>query len=317
MIRIKEMKKKLISLLVVGTLSVALTQTVYATETASQETLEGVEKNDTIVIDEDDKPYLSLGADLTPDQRATVLEYMGIELTDFENYDVVYVNNSEEHKYLDAYISDKEIGSRSLSSVLITKDEQGAGLSVSTYNINYCTVGMYKNALATAGISDAKIIVAGPFPLSGTAALVGTFKAYEELTGENLDEEVVDAALHELVTTGELNESIDGDSEDIEAMIAELKEQIANGKLETDEQIRDAISDAAKKYDLELSASDIDKLLELLKKLKDIDIDWDSVINQASDWATKLGDKINDPGFWEMIGNFFSELWNKIKSIFE
>lgn len=317
MIRIKEMKKKLISILVVGTLSVALTQTVYATETASQETLEGVEKNDTIVIDEDDKPYLSLGADLTPDQRATVLEYMGIELTDFENYDVVYVNNSEEHKYLDAYISDKEIGSRSLSSVLITKDEQGAGLSVSTYNINYCTVGMYKNALATAGISDAKIIVAGPFPLSGTAALVGTFKAYEELTGENLDEEVVDAALHELVTTGELNESIDGDSEDIEAMIAELKEQIANGKLETDEQIRDAISDAAKKYDLELSASDIDKLLELLKKLKDIDIDWDSVINQASDWATKLGDKINDPGFWEMIGNFFSELWNKIKSIFE
>ena len=36
-----------------------------------------------------DRPYLSLGADLTPDQRATVLGFMGIELTDLDNYDVV------------------------------------------------------------------------------------------------------------------------------------------------------------------------------------------------------------------------------------
>ena len=71
---------------------------------------------------------------------------------------------------------------------------------------------MYKNALATAGIADAKIIVAGPFPISGTAALVGTLKAYEEMTGKKLDDKVTDAAMDELVTTGELNKSIDGDS---------------------------------------------------------------------------------------------------------
>ena len=111
---------------------------------------------------------------------------MGIELTDLDKYDVVYVNNDEEHKYLDSYISKSEIGKRSLSSVLITEDKKGAGLSVSTHNINYCTVGMYKNALATAGIADAKIIVAGPFPISGTAALVGTLKAYEEMTARSL-----------------------------------------------------------------------------------------------------------------------------------
>ena len=45
-------------------------------------------------------------------------------------------------------------------------------------------------------------------------------------------------------------------------------------------------------------------------------IDWDSVINQAQDWASKLGDKINDPGFWEKLGNFFMDLWDKIKSLF-
>ena len=46
---------------------------------------------------------------------------MGIELTDLDKYDVVYVNNDEEHKYLDSYISKSEIGTRSLSSVLITE----------------------------------------------------------------------------------------------------------------------------------------------------------------------------------------------------
>lgn len=49
---------------------------------------------------------------------------MGIELTDLDKYDVVYVNNDEEHKYLDSYISKSEIGTRSLSSVLITEDKK-------------------------------------------------------------------------------------------------------------------------------------------------------------------------------------------------
>jgi uncharacterized protein YpuA (DUF1002 family) len=66
----------------------------------------------------------------------------------------------------------------------------------------------------------------------------------------------------------------------------------------------------------QLSDDDIAKLTSLLMKLKDANIDWDSVINQAQDWASKLGDKINDPGFWEKIGNFFMDLWDKIKSLF-
>ena len=74
-------------------------------------------------------------------------------------------------------------------------------------------------------MEDANVIVAGPFPLSGTAALVGTFEAYEKLTGKELDESVVDAAMDELVTTGDLEQSIDGDSNDVEAMIADLKGQ--------------------------------------------------------------------------------------------
>ena len=162
---------------------------------------------------------------------------MGIEAADFDKYDVVYVSNAEEHQYLDSYVPKKQIGTKALSSVLVSLADSGNGLKVSTYNINYCTAGMYKNALATAGVEDANVIVAGPFPLSGTAALVGTFEAYEKLTGKELDESVVDAAMDELVTTGDLEQSIDGDSNDVEAMIADLKGQIASGKIKTPEEM--------------------------------------------------------------------------------
>lgn len=293
-----------------------------AVDTAGSTTADTADTTDQVVITENDKPYLALGADLTEAQRNTVLGYMGIDPAALGNYDVVYINNQEEHSYLDSYMDSSAIGTKSLSSVVITKADAGSGINISTYNINYCTVGMYKNALATAGVTDANIIVAGPFQLSGTAALVGIFKAYEEMTGDNLDEEVVDAALNELVTTGELNQSIDGDSDSVEALIAELKQKLANGELSTDEDIRAAIDELAKKYDLSLSEDDIKTLIDLINALKGLDLDWDSIANQAKSWADKLGvdfnniDKEAAAGFFQKVVEVVKSIWEKIKSIF-
>ena len=237
-------------------------------------------------------------------------------MADFDNYDVVYVNNDEEHKYLDAYVPKKQIGTKALSSVLISLTDKGSGIKVSTYNINYCTAGMYKNALATAGISDANIIVAGPFALSGTAALVGTFEAYEQMTGETLDEDVVDAAMDELVTTGDLEQSIDGDSEDVEAMIADLKGKIASGELSSVEDIEKAIDDLADKYEIHLSDEDKQKLTDLMEKLKGLDLDWSSIKDQEQDWADQLQSQLSDKNLGQKIADFFAKLWEAICSLF-
>lgn len=275
-----------------------------------------VQEGDKVTITKEDKPYLALGGDLTADQQHKVLEYMGINAADFDQYDVVYVTNEEEHKYLDSYVPKEKIGTRALSSVMISMADKGNGLKVSTYNINYCTAGMYKNALATAGVQDANVIVAGPFPLSGTAALVGTLEAYEKLTGKKLDEDVVDAAMDELVTTGELEQSIDGDSEDVEAMIADLKAKIADGKLATKEDIEAAIDEAAKKYGLSISEEDKAKILDLLDKLKNLDLDWDSIASQAKDWASQIEGTLKSSGAWDKICAFFQKLWDAVKSLF-
>ena len=54
---------------------------------------------------EDDKPILALGADLSADQRATVLGLLGISESDLGDYDVISITNAEAVSYthLDVY----------------------------------------------------------------------------------------------------------------------------------------------------------------------------------------------------------------------
>ncbi len=153
-----------------------------------------------VKADQIDAPYLALGADLNETEKSTVLSLLEINEADLSHYQVITVTNADEHKYLDSSV----IGTRALSSVLIEKKDKGNGIKVTTNNITYCTTGMYQNALATAGVTDADVHVAGPFNISGTAALVGAMEAYSNMTGETLKAENADAATEELVTTSDL-----------------------------------------------------------------------------------------------------------------
>ena len=117
---------------------------------------------------------IALGADLTPEQRATVLSLMGVSEEELSSYTVITITNSDEHQYLDAYLDSSVIGTKALSSVMVTPAESGHGVMVTTQNINYCTTGMYRNALLTAGVEDADILVVGPTEISGTAGLEGS-----------------------------------------------------------------------------------------------------------------------------------------------
>ena len=161
-----------------------------------------------VTIADGDTPYISFGADLRADEKAKVLELFGLTEADLEKCNVNTVTNAEEHQYLDAYITNDHIGSRALSSVAVMKAKKGSGITVTTKNINYCTTSMYENALATAGVKDANVVVVGPFDMSGTAALIGAVKAYSGMTGEAVDTDVIDGAINEMVVTGEIGDEI-------------------------------------------------------------------------------------------------------------
>ena len=172
------MKKKGIALLLTGLMIAATPFSVYADREDAKLNV----------------PYVSLGADLNTTERAAVLHFLGVTEEELKEYTVATVTNKDEHDYLDSYLDKSVIGSRALSSVLVEGKKDGNGINVTTKNITYCTPGMYENALATAGIKDADIIVAGPFEISGTAALVGAIKSYENMTGETVKTENVETA---------------------------------------------------------------------------------------------------------------------------
>lgn len=69
---------------------------------------------------------------------------------------------------------------RAISSVVVACRQPGEGLSVRTENVTQMPAAAYANALVTAGIADAAVIVAAPpsTPMTGETALVGVLKAY-------------------------------------------------------------------------------------------------------------------------------------------
>ena len=228
----------------------------------------------------DQLPYVALGADLNSEQRATVLKLLGITESDLTHDTVVTVTNAEEHEYLDSYVSSSVIGTRALSSCKVLEEGKGHGITVEIHNITYVTPAMYENALATAGMKNASVVVAGPVPISGTAALVGAMKAYAQMHGTSISPELIDSATDELVTTGELADSL-GDSEEAAELIAALKQVIAENDLATKEDINRAIDEVAGKLQISLSEEDRQLILDLMEKLSALDLDADNLAEQA------------------------------------
>lgn len=260
-------------------------------------------------------PVLALGADLSDSQRAAVLSEMGISEADAASYQTVYITNDMEHQYLDASLGASVVGTHSLSSVLLIPQESGAGLSVETHNINYCTIAMYRNALLTAGVEDAKVIVAAPSPISGTAALIGAVKAYETYSGESVSDDAFEAATDELVLTGELMDELD--SEQISDLIAYLKQQIAENGLDDPDKLSELVRQASAEMDLNLTDEQVSKIVDLLLKLSKLDIDANKLVSQAKELYDKLdslGIKLEAEKVGNFITRFISSIWDLIQS---
>lgn len=265
--------------------------------------------------------YIAFGADLKPSEKTSVLNIFGLAETDLADYKTIEITNKDEHDYLGDYLDKSVIGTRALSSVMIIKTEEGSGIRVSTNNVNYCTSGMYCNALITAGLSDAQVTVAAPFNISGTSALVGAMKAYSVMTGEDISESTMDTATDELVTTAEVAESI-GDNDKVVQLVAAAKQKIFAEELSSMDDIRDAVESSAEALKINIEEEDVEKLTAMLKKVSEVDIDVDAIKEQASEIYNKLKDagidfsKVDTKGLAEKVGDFFSNIFNAIKDFF-
>lgn len=209
-----------------------------------------------------------IGADLEPQQIEAIYGVFGVRRGDVIE---LSMTNAEEREYLKGYVEESLIGTRSISCVYVELLPEGSGMSVTTSNVTWCTGEMYISALATAGITDANIIVAAPFEVSGTSALCGIYKAYEDMTGIKLDDLAKAVSTQELTITGDLAEEIG--SMDSTSIVNELKLMLEETKNMSDEEIRNVIKEIAGRYRVNLTDTQIRQLIKLCRSLEDLNPD--------------------------------------------
>ena len=251
-----------------------------------------------------------IGANLDENQIASVYQLFNVKRGDVKE---MTVTNAEERQYLEGYVDESLIGTRSISCVYVELLAEGAGMDVTTSNITWCTPEMYISALATAGITDAKIVVAAPFEVSGTAALTGVYKAYEDLTGKKLDDLAKAVSTQELTITGELADEI-GEM-DSTSIVNDLKMMLDETAQMTDEEIKEQIIQIAATYNVKLTDNQINQLISLCRSLEGLDADaLKSRVEEVQNTLKKVSDaKTQVIGFVEQV----KKVVTSIKSFFE
>ena len=292
----------------------------------------------TALADNSDTFY-ALGQDLSAEQKKTVLAEYGITEEQLSEYKVAYVTNEMEHQYLDSYIPSSVIGTRALSCVRVTKTAPGSGIRVTTKNISYCTISMYKNALVTSGVEDADVYVVAPSQISGTAALIGAWIAYEQMAEESISEDRKDVAMEEIVTIGELTDGTlesatnndTGESvsaEVMEEVFSYVKARVVAEGLTDPEKIKDVLEDAQSDFNITFSEEQREKISGVMEDIGGLDIDPEKLIEQAGDLYDKYGDTILTgakevysevvtdevkQNFWQLVGSIAKNIFNAIK----
>lgn len=262
------------------------------------------------------KNYVALGADLDAGQKEIVMELLRVSEDDLEGVTVVSVTNAEEHEYLDRYVSSSVIGTKALSSCKVVEEAAGHGITVETYNITYCTPSMYENALATAGMKNASVIVAGPTNLSGTAALVGAIKAYSKMYGSVIAPQYIDGATDELVTTGQIAEEL-GDPEKAAELIAAVKEIVAVQNISSKEDIYDVIESVSDEMGIYLTDEQVGQIISLMEKLASLNLDADALMDQAKGIYDNLKSSGIDFSQYGITDENISGFWGFLKSLLE
>ena len=214
--------------------------------------------------------------------------------------DTIEVTNADERKYMEGIASEEQIGTRTYSCSYVEPTSSG-GVQVKVANLTYVTSSMIASTLLTSGVENCNVVAASPIEVSGTGALTGIMMAYEQASGEALDEGQKEAATQELITTGELADTIG--QEQASDLMNEVKEDVIDNNLTDEGEIQDAVNNAADKYNITLSEGQMAQIVSLMQTISQYDYDTKAL--------KKTLDNLNGES-----GGFFSNLWSSVKGFF-
>lgn len=256
-----------------------------------------------------DDTIVTLGESLSASQRDWVLERVeapaGIE--------PIIATAADEDKYLGDAVPQAQRGGGMYSSARI-KLTDGTGLDIKTENVTWVTEDMYANALVTAGVTDADIYITSPIRVTGTSALTGIMKAYDQTaseTGIQLTDERKELAQEELAVTSEIGKTV-GQGE-VAGLMNEIKAAIANEAPETNIEIRDIVVQVLNQNNVQLSDTQLTQLTTLFENMQQANLDWGAI----SDGLKGAGQNVQAFLETEEVQGFFARLFEALSNFFK
>lgn len=235
---------------------------------------------------------VSIGANLTQEQKETMIQYFGVKKDEVVMFEV---NNEQERKYLNGIIPNSQIGTKTYSCAYVEPTSSDK-INVKTVNLTYITSSIISSAVATAtgGEFGANIVAGSPFAVSGTGALTGILLALEDATGKELDEDKKELANEEMVVTGEISEDIG--AEKATGVINSIKtEIIKNGTSDTN-QIAETINNVTNNYNITLNSEQQEKIEELMLKISEQDYDYKEMKGTLESINKDIDSKLGEMG---------------------
>ncbi len=239
---------------------------------------------------------VTLGENLSEEQRNAMYEYFG---TSADKVRTIIVTHADEVKYMEGIATAEQIGATTNSCAYVEPTDSG-GIKVKTANLNYVTSNMIASTLTTAGMENGNVIAACPFEVSGTGALTGIIMAYETASGESLDAGKKEAAMEELIATGNLSDALG--SEAATEVMNEVKTEIIDKGLTDSGEIGEAVNKIADNHDVTLTEEQRQQIISVMEKISQYDYDLDAIQNTLDSLNDKVG--------------ALESAWNSIKSFF-
>ena len=211
-----------------------------------------------VTVFADGQRVVTLGADLSDDQKQAILRYFGVA---GQNLQTLTITNQDERNHLGSYVPLEQIGSHTYSCAYVNPTNSG-GIQVKTANLSWVTSNMIATTLSTSGVVNCEVLAASPFEVSGTGALTGILMAYESAVGTQLDETKKDIATQEMITTTTIANSI-GQQLATE-IVNDSKMQVIQGNDVTQNDIDIIINNVAEEKNISLTDEDRNLLNNLL-----------------------------------------------------
>ena len=279
-----------------STTGVVFEDTTEDTEGAAETEEVEEETEDVTTIGPVSGNVVTLGENLTEDQRALMYEYFGVSP---EEVTTIIVTHADEVRYMEGIATAEQIGNTTNSCAYVEPTSSG-GIKVKTANLNYVTSEMIASTLTTAGMENCNVVAACPFEVSGTGALTGIIMAYESASGEVLDEGKKEAAMEEMLLLGELAEYV-GEETATELMNIAKTEIIDKGITDPAE-IGAIVDEVASDYGVTLTEDQKAQIIEVLQLISKYDYNIKALSNTL--------DSLN-----ETVGGL-KTAWNNVKSFF-